>query len=308
MENKEFEVLMHKYIEETISEEEFVQLKAYDAFASQRKLLEAASGFSAPALDIEKSYEEFMAKAPQKDGEWLRRPTMKRYYWGIGIAASLLLCVLLLGIYRFMDSSRTFATGHGEQLTVFLPDSSEVLMNAGSSLEFSEKKWAKERRVHLVGEAFFKVRKGEKFSVVTEEGIVRVLGTQFTVSQYHQFLEVHCFGGRVSVERKGIEKTLSKGEAIRQIRDDTIETWSFEQKIPSWKNFESSFRDTPLSYVLEAIAKIYGVEFVVKNVDVHKRFSGSFSNKDIDVALEVISNAMDLDYSKENNKVVLRKK
>jgi transmembrane sensor len=42
--------------------------------------------------------------------------------------------------------------------------------------------WSKERTLSLEGEAFFEVQKGSKFSVVTSDGIVEVLGTSFDVT------------------------------------------------------------------------------------------------------------------------------
>ena len=58
----------------------------------------------------------------------------------------------------------------------------------------------------------------------------------------------------------------------------------------------SQFRPNPI-----LITTIY-----VEKIDLEKRFSGSFPNKDIKIALETISNSMNLDYSIKNKKVILR--
>ncbi len=303
MKDQEFDILLNKFIEETISSDELVILKRSEKFESYQKILNATSEFKTPTIKVEDSYAAFLQKTVSEKKEQKPVIKLKRSYIISGVAASL---ILLLGLFQFLNFDQTFKTNYGEQLSVFLPDSSEVVLNASSSIKFNEKKWKKDRLVNLEGEAFFKVKKGSKFKVVTNEGTVSVLGTQFNVNEYADFLEVQCFEGKVLVERNGNEEVLTKGKAVRQIQNKEFEKWTFINEKPSWKNYETNFNNTPLIYIIENFKKTYGVEVIVEKIDLEKRFSGSFPNKDIKIALETISNSMNLDYSIKNKKVILR--
>jgi Fe2+-dicitrate sensor, membrane component len=65
-----------------------------------------------------------------------------------------------------------------------------VNLNSSSQLSYSKNKWDSKREVTLNGEAFFKVSKGSTFDVITLNGKVSVLGTQFNVKQRENYFEV----------------------------------------------------------------------------------------------------------------------
>ncbi len=306
MENQDFETLLNKFIEEKISSQELSSLENSDEFSSYKKILDASAEFSTPHVDNDKSFDAFMqkTKATTKDTTPVRK--LKPLYVISGIAASL---VFLFGLFQFLNTSQTYTTGFGEQLAIVLPDNSEVVLNSDSYLEFDKKAWKKNRKLNLKGEAYFKVKKGSTFEVITSEGKVAVLGTQFNVNQHKNFLEVHCFEGKVSIARNNKEFILTQGDAVRQIGNAEFENWNFSEKKPTWKNFENSFKNTPLRFVVESLIKTYGVKVVVDNIDLEKRFSGSFPTNDIEVALKTITTSMDLTYDlEENKKVVIRSK
>lgn len=305
MENQEFDILLNKYIEGSISSTELDILKSSEEFNSYQKILDYSTEFKAPTIDVDASFKNFLAKTENEEKNEVPVFTLKRSYIVSGIAAALL---LFFGLFQFLNFNKTYETGFGEQLAVMLPDSSEVVLNASSSVSFSEKKWNETRTINLKGEAFFKVKKGSKFTVTTNEGNVSVLGTQFNVNEYKNFLEVQCFEGKVLVERNNKKHILTRGKAVRQINEDEFEEWNFVESNPSWKNFESTFNNTPLVFIIENMKKMYGVEVVSENINLEKRFSGSISNTDIKIALETISNSMNLNYSIEKNKVILRNK
>ncbi len=305
MKDQEFDILLNKFIEETISSDELAILKRSEKFESYQKILNATSDFQTPTINVSDSYEAFLRKTQLENKETKPVIKLRKAYIMAGIAASL---VFLFGLFQFLNSDQKFQTSYGEQLSVFLPDSSEVVLNASSFVKFNKKEWAKNRIVNLEGEAFFKVKKGSKFKVITKEGTVSVLGTQFNVNEYANFLEVQCFEGKVLVERNKKQQILTKGEAVRQIKTNEFEKWNFSKEKPSWKNFETNFNNTPLIYIIENFKKTYGVEVTSEKVNLEKRFSGSFPNKDIKIALETISNSMNLDYSIKNKKVILRNK
>ena len=89
--------------------------------------------------------------------------------------------VLVIGISLIFFLKRpnyvTVETLAGQTKTIALPDSSIVVINASSSLRYNRDDFAGNRILDLDGEAFFEVRKGVNFEVVTNQGTVKVLGT-----------------------------------------------------------------------------------------------------------------------------------
>ena len=78
------------------------------------------------------------------------------------------------------------SVAYGEQKRLILPDSSEVWLNAGSSILYPET-FAKDKRlVMLDGEAYFSVKKdtASPFIVEASQLSVKVLGTRFNVKAY----------------------------------------------------------------------------------------------------------------------------
>ena len=306
MENQEFEILLNKFIEGNISSEELNVLENSSEFSTYKKILESSSEFSTPYVDNDKSFNAFMEKTKFNEKEQKPVRKLNRYYLVSGVAASL---IFLFGLFQIFNTNETYATDFGEQLAVLLPDSSEVVLNSDSFLEFNKKDWKKNRKLNLKGEAYFKVKKGSKFEVVTSEGSVAVLGTQFNVNQHKNFLEVHCFEGKVRVVRNKEKFILTQGDAVRQIGNAAFESWNFSEVSPTWKNFESSFKNTPLRFVVQSLIKTYGTTVISDNVDLDKRFSGSFPTNDLEIALKTITTSMNLTYDlEEGKKVTLRSK
>ena len=78
------------------------------------------------------------------------------------------------------------SVAYGEQKHLILPDSSEVWLNAGSTILYPET-FAKDKRlVMLDGEAYFSVKKdtASPFIVEASQLSVKVLGTRFNVKAY----------------------------------------------------------------------------------------------------------------------------
>jgi ferric-dicitrate binding protein FerR (iron transport regulator) len=128
----------------------------------------------------------------QQDWEKLRRrsqPTPRRQPRRVvmsvlRIAATVLaIAALSYGVRQWTsDPMIEHRTPYGSQLTVVLPDSTVVELNANSRISYRE---GEPRKVWLDGEAFFQVRKkpatGANFQVVTDDLTVEVLGTAFNV-------------------------------------------------------------------------------------------------------------------------------
>jgi len=218
--------------------------------------------------------------------------------WVYGVAATLL---FLIGIFFFNNTSDTnYNTDYGEQIVIELPDRSEVILNAKSELKFEKSDWKTNRKVTLIGEAFFKVKKGSDFIVETPSGNVNVLGTQFNVNTQKDFFEVTCHEGKVKAIGTNTKPALlTKGKAFRII-EGTIETWDIKTIEPSWISGETTFVNTPLKQVIQSLENQFNITFVKENIDQNQRFTGSYNNGSIELALKTVFVPMEISYNFNN--------
>jgi ferric-dicitrate binding protein FerR (iron transport regulator) len=114
------------------------------------------------------------------------------------------------------------AAANGEMYAFSLPDQSQVLLNAGSQASFKSWDWSSNRAVSLQGEAYFKVAKGQKFTVETNLGSVTVLGTQFNVKARDNRFEVTCYEGKVQRSLSNEEQIILPGQRIVINESDRI--------------------------------------------------------------------------------------
>lgn len=113
----------------------------------------------------------------------------KALYLFIGMAASLMI-FFAYASYTDMFPARSntlkFSTNMGSRATVTLPDGSNVVLNAGSNLEYLYNAASREREVIFSGEGLFEVSKSKiPFVIHTSNGLsLKVLGTKFNLKAY----------------------------------------------------------------------------------------------------------------------------
>ena len=289
-----------KWINNELSEEELEAFRKTPEFKSYQRIVQTASQLEGPDFDVEEALAEIRENREKPKGRVVRL-TSFRGLWKVAAAI-----VVLLGITYFYINSLDEAvhTDYAQHTEVVLPDASEVVLNAGSDLSFSERKWDSRRHVKLNGEAYFKVAKGQTFTVETTSGTVTVLGTQFNVLQRDGVFVVSCYEGLVRVEHKGTTVELPAGTGYRFVYGKT-DRFEVAATRPSWTTDESSFRSMPLSFVLEELERQFNVEVDTRDVDTRAVFTGTFSNTNLDLALQSISAPLQLGYSLDGNKVLI---
>lgn len=160
----------------------------------------------------------------------------------------------------------TISTPNGGQYQINLPDGTRVWLNSSSSLKFPVNfATLKERKVDLVGEAYFEVKSDKKkpFRVKSEQQTVEVFGTHFNVMAYpnEKILETTLLEGKVSVKTESIEKFIIPGEQS-QLRNGSIKVMKLAdpEAIVAWKNNLFQFENTDIDKVLRQIERWYDVE------------------------------------------------
>lgn len=224
-------------------------------------------------------------------------------------AAATLALLMTLSFLLFHYGNRSVSSVTGETYTLLLPDSSEVTLNGSSSLRYNRLLWPVKREVSLRGEAFFRVRKGKRFTVTTRRGSVTVLGTRFSVLSRDDRFRVMCYSGRVSVvpEKKGGNRiVLTPGlQTESSSAGNLVEPREFDPtRQPLWHKPGHYFSNTPLDKVLKAFARQYNVRLSYEREITHDRYyTGTLPENNMESALKMICLPMGLRYTLENNNI-----
>lgn len=290
------EDLIKKWLDHNLSQEEMKAFEQTDAFTSFEQLDWAAKQCKAPSYNTEKQFNKLKKLTPTAQA----KVSWKRYV--IGIAAALLLGFFITT--SIPSGNIQYQTLAKNQKTVSLPDASEVLLNASSTISFNEGNWDRSRAIELEGEAFFKVAKGQTFSVKSDLGTVEVLGTQFNVYNRGDFFLVQCYEGTVKVIYNNNPHILHIGDAFSSTEGKV----SFERltDAPSWTNEKSDFQSVPFSVVANELEIQYGLTVSYPPNLTMSKYTGSFSHKNLDLALQAITIPFNLEYSIKGSTVTLK--
>ncbi len=289
-----------KWLNNELSEAEFTEFKKSDEYASYQRILDVSSKLEAPDFNADEVLMAVNNRRTLQETKVVQLNPFKKFMKVAAVAA-----FLVLGSYFYLNTlGEKVTTQYAENSQVVLPDNSEVILNADSQLSYSKKKWDEKRKVNLNGEAFFKVAKGKRFTVVTDAGLVAVLGTQFNVENREGFFEVTCFEGLVSVTFEGKEIKLPAGSSFMAINGEIIESQDSKDTEPSWINAESTFKSIPLKYVLQEFERQHNITVETADIDTEQLYTGSFSNTDSSLALKSISMPSQIKFKLEGDKVL----
>jgi ferric-dicitrate binding protein FerR (iron transport regulator) len=225
------------------------------------------------------------------------------YQTALRIAATVTIIAGLYYIFR-PDTVVSYSTVAGNRLTHELPDGSVATLNSLSSISYDPDSWENNRSVELTGEVYFKVAKGSTFSVISEQGEVRVLGTQFNVTDRSGFYEVICYEGLVQVDHLNNSEKLSRNQSLRSIAGQ-LEIDEYPVGVrPSWLDNKSTFRKVPAGKVFEELERQYGVNIVTNSgVDLDENFTGSFPHDNLNLALESVTTPLSLTFNENNGTI-----
>jgi len=283
-----------KWLNNELSDTELAEFKNSETYDSYQKIIAVSDTLKAPDFDVAKALQDFKGLSTANTPKVIAMRPYKKF---MQVAAAIAL--LLVGSYFYLGTlGQNISTEYAELKEVTLPDNSEIVLNADSEISYDEKNWDNKRNIELDGEAFFKVAKGKKFTVSTDNGTVAVLGTQF------RFFEVTCFEGLVSVTYDGKETKLSAGNSFLAINGKIANLDASKNAHPSWIDKESTFKSIPLKYVLAEFERQHNVSVETHDIDTDQLFTGTFSNTDINLALQSISVPSQIKFKLEGSKVL----
>lgn len=215
-------------------------------------------------------------------------------------ACMVILACLACYFFLIKDSGQTVhRTGFGETLSLVLPDSSHVILNANSTLTYATNWDSKSiREVWVEGEAFFDVKhliSHQPFKVYPASGIeLEVLGTQFNVYQRNNQTKVLLSEGNVTMsflESPQSSKILMKpGDLVEYDQQKIQKKQVNPSSYVSWTTKILQLESTQLEEMIRMAEENYGIKIKVNpTVDLSQSASGSMPLSDGDSFMKLTS-------------------
>jgi ferric-dicitrate binding protein FerR (iron transport regulator) len=248
------------------------------------------------------AWSDFIKKISEKEKI---EKTRSLIYLKLAAAASIAL-IIAFSFWKIYINKVEIYCKPGTTISYNLPDKSNIKLNAGSSVKFNKRKWSSNRVIYLDGEAFFKVKKGKSFKVITKKGTIAVLGTTFNVSARGDKLEVYCETGKVSVLSTD---TVLLTAGMKSLQTKTNQKTKVEKATThdaTWRIGEFWFNNAPLEEVLNEIERQFNVS-IEYQITEQRYYSGYFNKKSLAEALTNVLDPMGLQYRINNNKISILK-
>jgi len=271
------------------------------------------------------------AAVAQRPAAWWQAPQLR---W----AAALLLFALGIGwlwpvAQRALFSQNDVATAHGwtqqtntttAPRTLRLPDGSRVTLHPGSTLRYPIALAGPKREVYLIGEAYFQVSKNptRPFLVLTNQVVTTVLGTSFRVKapKGATRASVAVREGKVSVQaRVGADlratpthpaaagvvllpnQQVVYSAATRVLKKELVDKPAI--LVPQ----AFSFEERPVTEVLAALQKAYGVDIVYERAKLAGcTISITFYDEPLFEKLGLLCKSLGASYSMNNEQIIIR--
>ena len=244
------------------------------------------------------------------------QPKRVTQWWmkAAAVIAALLIGVLVL--YYVRKPTYTYiSTPYAATKTVWLPDSSEVVLNANSSIRFS-RNFSGNREAWVTGEAFFKVRhidnagEAQPFAVYAGDAVIEVLGTEFNVKSINNTTGVLLQKGKVR-----FSIPASKSATIMQ-PNEYCQYSAAQGKITartanpvlftSWLEKKYRFEKATVQDVCETLSEYFGFEFIIKRPELGTQVvSGTLELQNEQVLLQVLGELLHTTVTREGNQIII---
>ncbi len=286
------EILLHKFLNNEITDAEMEILKASDVYRDYLKIASHVSTMKTPQFNKERVWQNLSERKGKKSNK-----TIPLFNYRSLLKYAALLVIMFTGYFYLANMDVSVTSQLAEKRTYILPDKSEVILNADSKITYNKNSWETKRILTLRGEAFFKVAKGKNFDVETSQGTVAVLGTQFNVQSRDNHFHVSCYEGTVEVSFQKEKLQLTAGESVIIENGKLIAQQTISAIKPGWMINESSFENALLESVIKELERQYNVKVIIDLTDKKRRFTGTFTHTNLEDALKTICIPLQLKYS-----------
>ncbi len=333
--------ILLRYIKEIASEEEKEIVKQWlgEDDANEKELLQIARIYYA-----EQTKNRILSRDPleayYKTDKVIQRKKQRLLFRRVASVAAFFAGVAILSaVFSYLQNQKeeitpqmvTVTSNTGMRTQFNLPDGTIVYLNSGSTFTYPVPYDKNERKVNLVGEAFFKVARRENqpfiVNVHDEKFNIKVLGTEFNVQAYENDDEINTtlVSGSVVLEYKNnqgdlYKQSLSPSEKAVYNRitdnvntmiinnyDNPSDTISKKEQMnirkvntkyeTAWIEGKLMFDDTPLPEVLKRLSHYYNVGFQVNDPVLKSyRFTGTLVERELSQVLDYLKLSSHIDY------------
>ena len=203
----------------------------------------------------------------------------------------------------------------GMRFSVQLSDGTKAWLNSESSLRYPTRFGKGERCVEIQGNVYFEVAKDSTrpFVVTAPQLTTEVLGTAFEVNTYgdHDVLSVTLVEGSVKVRSPLRSAVISPDQQFiydMGQQQAVVVLVDAKEKV-RWKDGILSIRQESFDDVVWKLERWYGVTIENSTGQTFPQaFSGEFDEEDIHAAMQVLCTHLDITYTMEKERIVLKRK
>lgn len=239
--------------------------------------------WDAPAAEADPESRERCWKVVRQRMDALNPPRRRPLWHVVAAVAAVVAPLLFLAVAGYNRTTRAgraealasmpqlveCTTSYGEMRRIVLPDSTQVVLDAGTVLIYPERFYGARREIYLSGKANFRVTHDAEhpFIVQTTNLRTEVLGTVFCVNSYadEPYAEVTlCEGSvRVNGNRSASEGfVLTSGEQLHYDRQSGVfsrQNVSIDDAT-AWEQGELVFRREGLHAIIRVLERRYGIK------------------------------------------------
>jgi transmembrane sensor len=236
-------------------------------------------------------------------------------------AAAVLTGLLLTGWLLMVNNPKKEIAGNEVILNnsntirhLLLPDSTQVILNTYSSLEYSPVYNDKERRVFLKGEGFFKVHKDSTRPFIVQTGQIetRALGTALNIEARGEEAQIRVAltEGKIAIsptEDPAQKNLLIPGQILFYDRvTQQFTTTHFTTDVTAWTRGGLVFNSIPLTEALDRLAVRYQLQIQYNKQKLKgKTITASFGNIGWKDVLTNILLLHDLKYQVNSSRIII---
>ncbi len=321
--------IIFNYLQKKSTEEEYVLIEQWIKDPENKKWLfemEALWNESSLKKYAHKEYlyiqwQKTWDKINTEESEPVKRKSLwNTYFFRYAAAACVLIAVIgyyLIGkteheaIYSDYAAAEISMTDSAR--VIVLPDQSKVWLNRGSTIRLLNGFGENERRLTLVGEAYFEVHpdSARPFRVQTDAFTVKVLGTSFNVEAYpnDDIIEASLLEGKVVIEDSNNRELLmlAPGQKVKSVKGSHLLSVkeSDANLVSSWRYGFISFENATLKEVVSKLEMIYSVsmEIDASSLDEERTYTGAVMKEEqIEQLLDRLGKVMSFQFRYDRNK------
>ena len=327
-------LLIRKLSGETLSDKEQADLNAWlasdeqnSSYANELSWIWNQTESNAVEVDVNKAFSKVQAKIPAQDNvipitsapKKSSQTKVIKLLVQLAVAASIIAAVVwfLPSSSHQADWQQVASTNTIQ--TFKLNDGSNIRLDKNTTLSV-DKSFGKDfRAVKLTGKAFFDIQRNEEkpFIIYSNDAIVKVLGTSFSVEQEGNDKVVvkvksgvvQVFNNQQNVNEPAKFIQLTKGETgyWTSASNEVIkESSTVKEEVFDWAEQRIKFNDENIESVVTRLENIYSTKISFENEGMkYCRITYSVKRSSIEETLETLASTFDWEYQKTQQGYIL---